>query len=169
MQSQNRSRSGAVVARWAHNPNVVRSSRASATNRKEIVKSNFLFLFQYISRCVARGAHIRQLTDVRSSRASATKKKGNCKKQFPFFNLTGMFTVYVLKSILFQKIYIGFTSDLDARIIAHNHPSNKGWTKSFKPWELIYTEEFQTKKEAMLREKQLKSAKGREFIHNKIH
>ena len=29
------SRSGAVVARWAHNPKVVRSSRASATKKDE--------------------------------------------------------------------------------------------------------------------------------------
>ena len=29
------SRSGAVVARWAHNPKVVRSNRASATKEKE--------------------------------------------------------------------------------------------------------------------------------------
>ena len=79
-----------------------------------------------------------------------------------------MFTVYVLKSVRFQKIYIGFSSDINARIIAHNHPANKGWTKKFSPWELAYTEEFNTKEEAMKREKQLKSAKGREFIHNKI-
>ena len=32
--SNNISRSGAVVARWAHNPKVVRSSRASATLEK---------------------------------------------------------------------------------------------------------------------------------------
>jgi len=79
-----------------------------------------------------------------------------------------MFTVYVLKSIKFQKIYIGFTSDINARLTAHNHPSNKGWSSKFSPWELMYTEEFQTKGEAIKREKQLKSAKGREFIHTKL-
>ena len=79
-----------------------------------------------------------------------------------------MFVVYVLFSKTFNKIYIGYSSDLDARIFAHNHVSNKGWTKSFQPWNIVYTEKFDTKSLAMTREKQLKSAKGREFIKNII-
>ena len=79
-----------------------------------------------------------------------------------------MFTVYILQSIHFEKIYIGFTSDIEKRIIAHNHPQNKGWTARFMPWKIIYTEIFDTKQQAMIREKQLKSAKGREFIKNEI-
>ncbi|MCF8363016.1 MAG: GIY-YIG nuclease family protein [Prolixibacteraceae bacterium] len=79
-----------------------------------------------------------------------------------------MFDTYVLYSEKFDKIYIGYSSDIENRIIAHNHPKNKGWTKNFKPWKLVYNETFDSKKEAMIREKQLKSAKGREFIHNKI-
>jgi len=77
-----------------------------------------------------------------------------------------MFSVYVIYSQDFKKVYIGFTSDLEKRLIAHNHPSNKGWTKKFQPWVLIYEEKFEMKSEAMTREKQLKTAKGREFIHN---
>lgn len=76
-----------------------------------------------------------------------------------------MFHVYVLKSISFDKIYIGFTSNLEARIIAHNHPKNKGWTKSFMPWRLIYSERYSLKSDALKREKQLKSGQGRKFIH----
>ena len=123
------SRSGAVVARWAHNPKVVRSSRASAT-----------------------------------------KEKRNCLNTVSlfYFNQIQMFVVYVLNNDLHQKIYIGFTSDIEARLIAHNHPANKGWTKKFQPWKLIYSEHFETKTEAMIREKQLKSQKGREFIKNEI-
>jgi putative endonuclease len=34
----------------------------------------------------------------------------------------------------------------------------------FRPWQLIYTEEFLEKSGAMKKEKELKSAKGREFI-----
>ena len=79
-----------------------------------------------------------------------------------------MFTVYVLHSQRFDKIYIGYTSDIEKRLFAHNHPSNKGWTKSFQPWEIIYSEEFETKEEAMDREKQLKSYRGREFIRKHI-
>jgi putative endonuclease len=75
-----------------------------------------------------------------------------------------MYFVYVLRSLCFDKIYIGYTSDLENRLIAHNHQSNKGWSKSFQPWKILFHEKFETKSEAMIREKQLKSAKGREYI-----
>ncbi len=75
-----------------------------------------------------------------------------------------MFNVYVLYSESYKKIYIGYTSDIQNRLIAHNHPGNKGWTKKFQPWKIIYQETYENKFEAMIREKQLKSAKGREFI-----
>ncbi len=75
-----------------------------------------------------------------------------------------MFYTYVLYSRQFNKIYIGFTSNPDARLIHHNHPQNTGWTGKFKPWEIIRLEEFNTKADAMTREKQLKSARGRQFI-----
>ena len=75
-----------------------------------------------------------------------------------------MFYVYVLYSTGYDKIYIGFTSNLDARINHHNHPKNNGWTSKFQPWKIIHAEFFPTKNEAMTREKQLKSARGRQFI-----
>ncbi|MCH2451020.1 MAG: GIY-YIG nuclease family protein [Gracilimonas sp.] len=75
-----------------------------------------------------------------------------------------MFTVYALYSPSHQKIYIGYTSNLEQRLLSHNSLGKKGWTIKYRPWKLAYTEEFETKKEAMLREKQLKSAKGREYI-----
>ena len=80
-----------------------------------------------------------------------------------------MYTVYAIYSESFNKIYIGFTSDIAGRLIAHNHPKNKGWTRKFMPWVLVYSENFQTKSEAMAREKQLKSAQGRKFIHSLLH
>ncbi|TAH44223.1 MAG: GIY-YIG nuclease family protein [Bacteroidetes bacterium] len=75
-----------------------------------------------------------------------------------------MFTVYVLHSESHQKIYIGYTSNLDARFESHNLLAKKGWTIKFRPWKIVHTEIFQSKSEAMKREKALKSAKGREFI-----
>ena len=79
-----------------------------------------------------------------------------------------MYAVYELYSSGFDKIYIGFTSNLENRLFAHNHQSNKGWTKKFQPWQLIYKELFELKPNAIIREKQLKSAKGREFIRTQI-
>ena len=68
-----------------------------------------------------------------------------------------MYTVYVLYSKEFDRIYIGYTSDLNERLISHNHPNNTGWTKRYQPWEIVYTEVFKDKKVAMKREKELKS------------
>jgi putative endonuclease len=79
-----------------------------------------------------------------------------------------MYTVYVLYSKEYNKIYIGFTSDINQRLFAHNHPNNKGWTKRFQPWKIVYTEEFGEKQAAMKREKELKSSRGRAFIREKI-
>ncbi len=75
-----------------------------------------------------------------------------------------MFTVYVLYSENFDKIYIGFTSDLKNRLLSHNHLATKGFTIRYRLWTLIHSEEFDTKKEAMSREKELKTATGRKFI-----
>ena len=75
-----------------------------------------------------------------------------------------MFTVYALYSPAYAKIYIGYTSDLDARMLSHNKLGKKGWTIKFRPWEIVHTEECVTKAEAMKREKHLMTAKGRKFI-----
>ena len=79
-----------------------------------------------------------------------------------------MFTVYVLYSPQFEKIYIGFTSDIEARFKSHNELATKGWTVKFRPWIILHTESFANKAEAMKREKQLKSGGGREFIWSLI-
>ncbi|SMG16312.1 putative endonuclease, partial [Marivirga sericea] len=42
--------------------------------------------------------------------------------------------------------------------------SKKGYTAKFRPWKILLTEKYESKKEAMLTEKQLKSAKGRDYI-----
>jgi len=80
-----------------------------------------------------------------------------------------MFTVYVLYSIKFDQIYIGFTSDLHNRFLSHNELATKGHTIKYRPWVIAYTEEYQTKTEAMKRENQLKTGTGRKFIWNLIH
>ena len=92
----------------------------------------------------------------------------NYQEQYLFTPLKYKVILYVLFSKEFNKIYIGFTSDLEKRLIAHNHPKNKGWTKKYSPWEVVYTETFDHKEEAVIREKQLKSAKGREFVWSVI-
>jgi putative endonuclease len=79
-----------------------------------------------------------------------------------------MFTVYVLYSQKFNKIYIGYTSDLVNRFLSHNELATKGHTIKYRPWVIAHAEEFETKAEAMKREAQLKTANGRDFIWNII-
>jgi putative endonuclease len=74
------------------------------------------------------------------------------------------FSVYVLYSPSFNKIYVGSTSDLETRLLSHNDLATKGYTVRYRPWTLIHSETFRTKREALLRERQLKSGKGRAFI-----
>jgi putative endonuclease len=79
-----------------------------------------------------------------------------------------MFYVYILFSNPHQKTYVGFTSNLEARLTAHNHPKNKGWTKRHMPWVCIRHETFSTKSEAMTRELWFKSGLGRRWIAEKL-
>jgi putative endonuclease len=78
------------------------------------------------------------------------------------------FVVYVLYSARFNKIYIGFSSDLINRMKAHNIFDKTGYPSRYRPWIVVYIEFYATKPEAMKREKQLKSAQGRKFIHEQI-
>lgn len=76
--------------------------------------------------------------------------------------------VYALFSPKFNKIYVGFTADVDGRLISHNQLATQGWTIKFRPWTKVHQEKFTTKKEAMAREKQLKSSRGRHWIKSSI-
>ncbi len=75
------------------------------------------------------------------------------------------FTVYVLYSDSADKLYIGFTSNLDERMKSHNELGSD-WTKSYRPWRIIHTEKYLDKKEAMQREKSLKEGQGRKWIRD---
>ena len=56
------------------------------------------------------------------------------------------------------------SSNLEQRFKSHNDLSKKGWTKNFRPWIIFYKEVYSQKNKALKREKQLKSAAGRNFI-----
>ncbi|OGE94523.1 MAG: hypothetical protein A3B10_02430 [Candidatus Doudnabacteria bacterium RIFCSPLOWO2_01_FULL_44_21] len=79
-----------------------------------------------------------------------------------------MFIVYVIRSTSSGKIYIGYTSDIEKRVKQHNlelpHRSKSYTYKNKGPWRIIYKEEYNTRIEAVKREKQLKSSKGRDYI-----
>ena len=77
--------------------------------------------------------------------------------------LTDMFYVYILESVEYKHYYIGSTSNLEKRITRHNEGGSV-WTKRYKPWKIIYTEQYLTKTESLCREREIKSWKrGNEF------
>ena len=71
-----------------------------------------------------------------------------------------MFTVYVLYSQSYKKIYIGYTSSLEERLKSHNELATKGWTIKFRPWEIVHKEIFESKVDAMRREKEQNQPKA---------
>ncbi|QQS65394.1 GIY-YIG nuclease family protein [Candidatus Saccharibacteria bacterium] len=80
-----------------------------------------------------------------------------------------MYVVYAIYNRLLDKVYIGQTSDIDKRIKEHNLHTFAGFTSRFEgKWELIFKESVATRSEALKREKQLKSYRGREFIKTHI-
>ena len=80
-----------------------------------------------------------------------------------------MYTVYILYSPKHGKTYTGFTSDLLERFRSHNELGKGGWTVRYRPWLVLYIEIFLTKSEAMVREKELKSGKGRDWVKGKLN
>lgn len=74
-----------------------------------------------------------------------------------------MFYTYILKSKKSGKFYIGYTSNINQRLKYHNSKKVTS-TKNFIPWEIFHVEEFINEKDAIHREKQLKSWKSRKAI-----
>ncbi len=78
-----------------------------------------------------------------------------------------MYYVYVIKSQSDKQLYTGFTGDLPNRLREHNSgrvPS----TKRRYPFELIYYEACLNEKDALAREKYLKSGMGKRFLRNRL-
>ncbi|MEK7094044.1 MAG: GIY-YIG nuclease family protein [Patescibacteria group bacterium] len=74
-----------------------------------------------------------------------------------------MFTVYVLKSKVAPKSYVGATNNLERRLHEHNDLKH-AYTKRYAPWKVIYSEDFETWSEARSYEKFLKSTTGRRAL-----
>ena len=73
-----------------------------------------------------------------------------------------MYTVYVLQD-KDGKLYKGMTNNLSRRIKEHKVGRTRT-TKIMKELKVIYTEIYDTRIDARVREKYLKSAAGRKFL-----
>lgn len=81
-----------------------------------------------------------------------------------------MYYVYVLYNKKNDKIYIGQTKNLEERVRLHNNRVFRNcYTSRFNgEWVIIYKEDVETRKFALIREKQLKSCQGRLFVKTYI-
>ncbi len=78
-----------------------------------------------------------------------------------------MFFVYILKSKANNFYYVGSCENIYNRLKKHNSGLVKS-TKRYLPWELVYTEKFETLAQARKREAQIKSWKKRSAIEKLI-
>ncbi|WP_425593781.1 GIY-YIG nuclease family protein [Marinifilum flexuosum] len=78
-----------------------------------------------------------------------------------------MYCVYILQSQMDQSYYIGYTSNIENRLTYHNQGRSR-YTRKKIPWILIYSEKYNSKRDALIREKFLKKQKSRVFIEELI-
>jgi len=70
-----------------------------------------------------------------------------------------MYKIYILQSLKNNKYYIGQTSNINQRLIAHNSGNVKS-TKNYRPWKLVYSENYRNRSEACKKELEIKKYKG---------
>jgi putative endonuclease len=76
-------------------------------------------------------------------------------KPRPFGGADTMHYLYILKSQTDEKIYVGVTESIEARVDAHNK-GKVASTKDRRPLTLIYYEAYLDKRDAVKRENKLK-------------
>ena len=76
------------------------------------------------------------------------------------------FFAYVIKSDFDGTHYYGHCEYIGIRIKRHNGGKVR-YTKSRRPWKLLYSEEFETRTEAYKRELFFKSRSGYKFLKDK--
>ena len=74
--------------------------------------------------------------------------------------------VYILRSSLNGDIYVGSTANLDERINSHNSGKVKS-TKAYGPWDFMDSQEFQSRSEAIMQERFLKTGQQKEILRRK--
>jgi putative endonuclease len=79
------------------------------------------------------------------------------------------YLVYILQSKTTDRHYCGHTDDLDRRLRQHNDPDYHGskTTKRFEgPWTVVWSQQSETRGEAMMLEKQIKKRGMKRFLQN---
>ena len=77
------------------------------------------------------------------------------------------YITYVLQSKSDKNFYVGFTTNLKKRLDEHNNGKVKS-TSARRPFEVVYYEVCYNQKDALHREKYLKSSYGKRYIKNRL-
>jgi putative endonuclease len=78
-----------------------------------------------------------------------------------------MYYTYILRSEINGHLYKGSTDNIETRVEQHN-AGMVNYTSKYRPWKLVYFETFQTRSEAMARERFFKTGKGRDWLKNHL-
>ncbi len=78
-----------------------------------------------------------------------------------------MYHLYIIYSPRFDRYYVGYTGNISTRLDKHNMGSTKS-TRPYIPWELVYSEAYQSKTDAIKREREIKNKKSKKYIKSLI-
>jgi putative endonuclease len=82
-----------------------------------------------------------------------------------FSSVIMSFIVYILQSLVTHRFYVGQTYDLEKRLADHNSDL-AGDTKNDQPWQVIWSQQVQTRMEAMALEKKIKKRGAKRFLED---
>ena len=78
-----------------------------------------------------------------------------------------MYYTYILFSPKIKRYYTGQTEDLERRLEEHNRGKTPVMAKGI-PWQIVYSERFHSREEAMKLEKFIKKRGAARFLNDKI-
>jgi putative endonuclease len=64
--------------------------------------------------------------------------------------------------------YVGYTGDIMLERLRKHNSNHKGYTGKTNDWELYWSQEFSSKSNAILREKEIKNWKSRKMIEKLV-
>ena len=80
-----------------------------------------------------------------------------------------MYSVYVIKHIPSDEMYIGATNDLKRRLSEHNNGNQTATHRIIGKWILVYAEVYKSKKDACEREIRLKDhGRAKQELYKRI-
>ncbi|MBD3639305.1 MAG: GIY-YIG nuclease family protein [Crocinitomicaceae bacterium] len=71
--------------------------------------------------------------------------------------------MYILYSTSKDRYYVGQSDNLEERLKSHNSGISR-YTAIARDWEIVHTEKFENRTDAIKRERQIKKKKSRKYI-----